>query len=42
MVIGVWRDRVALTWDYRTFNWRSAILKAATDLLPEDPISKSQ
>lgn len=40
MTIGVWRDRVALTWDYRTFNWRSAILKAATDLLPENPISK--
>ncbi|KIR67759.1 flavin-containing monooxygenase [Cryptococcus bacillisporus CA1873] len=37
---GVWRDRVALTWDYRTFNWRPAILKAATDLLPENPISK--
>lgn len=31
---GVWRDKLAFTWDYRTFNFRPAILKAATDLLP--------
>jgi hypothetical protein len=29
---GVWRDKLAFTWDYRTFNFRPAILKAATDL----------
>lgn len=32
MVIGVWRDKLAFTWDYRTFNFRPAILKAARDL----------
>ncbi|KAF2153604.1 flavin-containing monooxygenase [Myriangium duriaei CBS 260.36] len=29
---GVWRDKLAFTWDYRTFNSQPAILKAATDL----------
>ncbi|KAL4970487.1 flavin-containing monooxygenase [Aspergillus stella-maris] len=29
---GVWRDKLAFTWDYRTFNFKPAILKAATDL----------
>ncbi|CAH0051909.1 unnamed protein product [Clonostachys solani] len=29
---GVWRDKLSFTWDYRTFNFREAILKAATDL----------
>jgi hypothetical protein len=37
---GVWRDRAAITWDYRSFNFRSAIRKAATDLFPSTPISK--
>ncbi|OCF32107.1 flavin-containing monooxygenase [Kwoniella heveanensis BCC8398] len=37
---GVWRDRALITWDYRTFNFREAILKAAADLLPKTPISK--
>ncbi|TYJ56347.1 hypothetical protein B9479_002895 [Cryptococcus floricola] len=37
---GVWRDRVAFTWDYRSFNWHASILKAATDLLPQNPVSK--
>lgn len=32
--LGVWRDKLAFTWDYRTFNFRPAILKAATDILP--------
>jgi hypothetical protein len=32
---GVWRDKLSFTWDFRTFNFREAILKAATDLLPE-------
>ena len=32
MVIGVWRDKLAFTWDYRTFNFQPAILNAATDL----------
>lgn len=31
---GVWRDKLSFTWDQRTFNFRPAILKAATDLLP--------
>jgi hypothetical protein len=31
----VWRDKLAFTWDYRTFNFKPAILKAATDLLPK-------
>lgn len=31
---GVWRDKLSFTWDYRTFNFQSAILKAAKDLLP--------
>lgn len=30
--IGVWRDKLSFTWDYRTFNFRPAILKAASDL----------
>lgn len=32
--IGVWRDKLSFTWDHRTFNFKPAILKAATDLLP--------
>ncbi|KAJ6024347.1 hypothetical protein N7540_005144 [Penicillium herquei] len=32
---GVWRDKLAFTWDFRTFNFRGPILKAATDLLPQ-------
>ncbi|OJJ56530.1 hypothetical protein ASPSYDRAFT_155937 [Aspergillus sydowii CBS 593.65] len=32
---GVWRDKLSFTWDFRTFNFRAAILKAATDLLPQ-------
>ena len=31
---GVWRDKLSFTWDYRTFNFKPAILQAATDLLP--------
>lgn len=31
---GVWRDKLSFTWDYRTFNFAPAILKAAIDLLP--------
>lgn len=30
---GVWRDKLSFTWDYRTFNFRPSILKAAKDLL---------
>jgi hypothetical protein len=30
----VWRDKLSFTWDHRTFNFRSAILKAAADLFP--------
>ncbi|KAJ5351879.1 hypothetical protein N7452_000853 [Penicillium brevicompactum] len=32
---GVWRDKLSFTWDFRTFNFKEAILKAATDLLPQ-------
>ncbi|KAH0359763.1 putative flavin-containing monooxygenase YUCCA3, partial [Aureobasidium melanogenum] len=32
---GVWRDKLSFTWDQRTFNFRTAILKAAKDLLPQ-------
>ncbi|KAE8423796.1 hypothetical protein BDV36DRAFT_303184 [Aspergillus pseudocaelatus] len=32
---GVWRDKLSFTWDFRTFNFRDAILKAATDLFPQ-------
>ncbi|KAK9350907.1 hypothetical protein V1523DRAFT_418322 [Lipomyces doorenjongii] len=31
---GVWRDKLSFTGDYRTFNFKPAILKAATDLFP--------
>lgn len=31
---GVWRDKLSITWDFRTFNFKPAILKAATDLFP--------
>jgi len=37
--IGVWRDRLAFTWEYRTFNFREAILKAAQDVLPANKAS---
>lgn len=30
----MWRDKLSFTWDYRTFNFKTAILKAATDLFP--------
>ncbi|BEJ01312.1 hypothetical protein CcaverHIS631_0511690 [Cutaneotrichosporon cavernicola] len=36
---GAWRDRVAFTWDYRTFNGVAAIKQAAADLLPTTPVS---
>ncbi|KAL2850502.1 hypothetical protein BJX68DRAFT_255200 [Aspergillus pseudodeflectus] len=32
---GVWRDKLSFTWDFRTFNFRNAILRAATDVLPQ-------
>ncbi|PKX97865.1 uncharacterized protein P174DRAFT_426227 [Aspergillus novofumigatus IBT 16806] len=32
---GVWRDKLLFTWDFHTFNFREAISKAATDLLPQ-------
>lgn len=31
----MWRDKLSFTWDFRTFNFKDAILKAATDLLPQ-------
>jgi cation diffusion facilitator CzcD-associated flavoprotein CzcO len=35
--IGVWRDKVVFTWEYRTFNGVSLIKSAAQDLLPRTP-----
>jgi hypothetical protein len=29
---GVWRDKLAFSWDYRTFNFQPAILRAARNL----------
>ncbi|BEJ12734.1 hypothetical protein CspHIS471_0211940 [Cutaneotrichosporon sp. HIS471] len=37
---GVWRDKLAYTWDYRTFNFTEAIGKAAADLLPSTRSNK--
>ncbi|KAJ0417662.1 hypothetical protein BJY00DRAFT_325477 [Aspergillus carlsbadensis] len=37
---GVWRDKLSFTWDFRTFNFREAILKAASDLLPQTKARK--
>lgn len=31
----MWRYKLSFTWDFRTFNFKNAILKAATDLLPQ-------
>ncbi|WVQ67491.1 uncharacterized protein L199_005691 [Kwoniella botswanensis] len=31
---GVWRDKLAFTWDYRSFNFKENIARAAKDLLP--------
>ena len=39
LVIGVWRDKVAFTWDYRSFNTPANIKKAAKDLFPRTPTS---
>ena len=36
---GVWRDKLAFTWDQRTFNFRSAIARAAHDLFPKTKAS---
>lgn len=36
----MWRDKLSFTWDFRTFNFRPAILKAATDLFPQTRASK--
>jgi hypothetical protein len=33
---GIWRDKLSFTWDYRTFNFKENILRAATDLLPSN------
>ncbi|KAJ5690895.1 hypothetical protein N7462_005287 [Penicillium macrosclerotiorum] len=32
---GVWRDKLSFTWDFRTFNFKETILKAATDLFTQ-------
>ncbi|KAI1629437.1 putative monooxygenase protein [Exophiala viscosa] len=34
---GVWRDKVAFTWDYRSFNTPKKIEEAASDLFPRVP-----
>ncbi|CAK9785095.1 FAD/NAD(P)-binding domain-containing protein [Cutaneotrichosporon oleaginosum] len=36
---GSWRDKVAFTWDYRTFHGTDVIRSAAADLLPLIPVS---
>lgn len=35
--IGVWRDKIVFTWDYRTFNFKDKIEQAARDLIPNTP-----
>lgn len=40
--LGVWRDKLAFTWDYRTFNWRENIARAASDILPATPVGNVQ
>uniref|UniRef100_A0A8H7NB44 FAD/NAD(P)-binding domain-containing protein n=1 Tax=Bionectria ochroleuca TaxID=29856 RepID=A0A8H7NB44_BIOOC len=37
---GVWRDKLSYTWDFRTFNFQPAILKAASDLFPQTKARK--
>ncbi|ODO05209.1 flavin-containing monooxygenase [Cryptococcus wingfieldii CBS 7118] len=37
---GVWRDKLAFSWDYRTFNWAENISQAAADLLPTNRCGK--
>lgn len=39
---GVWQDKLAFTWDYRTFNFRPAILKAARALFATTHASNFQ
>lgn len=39
VLIGTWRDKVAFTWDYRSFNTPKNIEKAAADLFPATPTS---
>ena len=34
LTTGVWRDKLSFTWDYRTFNFKENIARAAADLLP--------
>ncbi|KAF2829605.1 FAD/NAD(P)-binding domain-containing protein [Ophiobolus disseminans] len=36
---GVWRDKLSFTWDYRTFNFRPAIVAAAKDVFPTTKVS---
>lgn len=36
---GVWRDKLSFTWDYRTFNFRPAIVAAAKDVFPTTSVS---
>ena len=37
IILGVWRDKVVFTWDYRSFNTPKKIEKAASDLFPRTP-----
>lgn len=39
-MLGVWRDKLSFTWDHRTFNFRDAIFKAASDLLAQTAATK--
>lgn len=36
---GVWRDKLSFTWDYRTFNFRPAIVAAAEDIFQTTEVS---
>lgn len=40
--LGVWRDKLVFSWDYRSFNTPKHIEKAASDLFPRTPTQNYQ
>jgi hypothetical protein len=38
--VGVWRDKIVYSWEYRTFNGQTSIAQAAKDLFPRSPSKK--
>ena len=40
--LGVWRDKLVFSWDYRSFNTPKHIEKAASDLFPRTPTQDYQ